>query len=586
MSLAGIYKISYKAMKRYRILFFAFCLIVLYPLFAWAKTGIIITKHNLSVTGPGEIKALIETRVCVFCHTPHNAFPRTPLWNRELGPQNYETYTSTTIVAQPLQPEGPSRLCLSCHDGTVAIGAVLRPAEGIVVTREITPERPSYIGTFLKDDHPVSFSYYDSLVNPEIRPHLPEGLTFYGAGFIHCSTCHDPHDNTYGKFLVIDNRESALCIKCHNKDGWTTSSHKNSVKPLINPFYGLEWTNWVTVSDYGCESCHKPHAAGRPERLLRYFNEEENCLNCHNGVVAEKDIQSQIQLSSAHNVSETQGIHDPTEDPRIIQRHVECADCHNPHASDTTTANPPYVSGRLKKVSGVDKDGNPIYRNVTQGTYAQFEYEICFKCHSDFETLLPYIPRVEDEKNKRIKFSSTNQSYHPVIFTGRNTSVPSLNPSSLDAPEYVRNLRESSQIYCYDCHSDDSEVSKGPHGSQFRPILMRRYETEIQLGQPSHNYALCFRCHNINSILSDQSFTAHRKHIEDIGASCSICHDAHGVSSNTHLINFDTRFVDVTPTPQFIDNGSFSGSCALVCHYDPSNRNITKVHTHENSRYP
>jgi predicted CXXCH cytochrome family protein len=574
------------ALRSKTFILFAFIFIfILYSLFAEAKTGIIVTRHNLSVTGPGEIKAIIETRVCVFCHTPHNAFPRTPLWNRDLGPQNYEIYESSTIVARPKQPDGPSRLCLSCHDGTVAIGAVLRPAEGIAMTREITPERPSYIGTFLKDDHPVSFSYYESLTNPEIRTNLPQDLTFYGAGYIHCSTCHDPHDNTYGKFLVTDNRASALCVKCHNKDGWVTSSHKNSIKVLLNPLPGLEWTNWVTVSDYGCESCHKPHSAGGPERLLRYLNEEDNCLICHNGTVAEKDIQSQIQSFSNHPVSATRGLHDPIEDPRLTtNRHVECVDCHNPHASDNTSAIPPAVSGRLKKVSGVDKDGNPIYRNVASGTSASYEYEICFKCHSDFETLSPYIPRVEAERNKRLKFSSTNLSYHPVISIGKNTNVPSLNPPSLDAPDYVRDLKESSQIYCFDCHSDDNELSKGPHGSQFRPILMRRYETEIQSGQPSQNYALCFRCHNVNSILSDQSFK-HRKHIEDLGTSCSICHDAHGVSNNNHLINFDIRYVDTNPSPQFIDYGTFSGSCALVCHYDPNNRNIVKVHDHNNSRY-
>ncbi len=562
-------------------------ILILYSVIAEAKTGIIATKHNLSTTGPGEIKAIIETRICVFCHTPHNAFPRTPLWNRELEPQNYETYTSTTITALPLQPDGPSRLCLSCHDGTIALGAVLRPAEGIRVTREITPERPSYIGTFLKDDHPVSFSYYESLVNPEINPQLPEGLIFYGPGFIHCSTCHDPHDNTFGKFLVMDNRASALCIKCHDKDGWADSSHKNSIKPLLTSLPGLEWTNWTTVADYACESCHKPHSAGGPERLLRNLNEEENCFACHNGTVAEKNIQAQFQKTSFHSVAETQGVHDPTEDPRITSRHVECADCHNSHAADNTPAQPPFVSGRLKKVSGVDKDGNPIYRDVVVGAAALYEYEICFKCHSDYETLLPYIPRVEDEKNKRLKFSSLNQSYHPVIAPGKNLNVPSLNPASLDAPEYVRNLRESSYIYCADCHSDDNNVSRGPHGSDYKPILKRRYETEIGAsGLPEHNYSLCFTCHNANSILSDQSFSEHRKHIDDLEASCSICHDAHGVSNNTHLINFDTRFVAASPTPQFIDYGSFSGSCALNCHFDPTDRTRIHFHNHENSRYP
>jgi hypothetical protein len=46
---------------------------------AAAKSGIVDTRHNLSTSGPGEIRALTETRICVFCHTPHNAAPATPL---------------------------------------------------------------------------------------------------------------------------------------------------------------------------------------------------------------------------------------------------------------------------------------------------------------------------------------------------------------------------------------------------------------------------------------------------------------------------------------------------------------------------
>ncbi len=194
-----------------------------------AKTGIIKTKHNLSVTGPGELRALTETRVCVFCHTPHNAAPRTPLWNKAIEPRNYVTYQSSTMAARPRQPDGPSRLCLSCHDGTVALGAVLVPKEGIAMTGEITPGSPSYIGTMLSGHHPVSFSYYASLPNPELAPVPPQDLPLYGNGSVQCSTCHDAHDNTYGDFLLIDNRFSALCTKCHIMDGWNVTSHKTSI---------------------------------------------------------------------------------------------------------------------------------------------------------------------------------------------------------------------------------------------------------------------------------------------------------------------------------------------------------------------
>jgi hypothetical protein len=55
---------------------------------AGANTGILNTKHNLSVSGPGPYKATIEDRICVFCHTPHNASPQTPLWNKKIEAVN------------------------------------------------------------------------------------------------------------------------------------------------------------------------------------------------------------------------------------------------------------------------------------------------------------------------------------------------------------------------------------------------------------------------------------------------------------------------------------------------------------------
>ena len=88
------------------------------------------TKHNLSATGPGTLKATTETQVCVFCHTPHGATQGvTPLWNRQLSSQTYTTYTSSSLDANAIQgsldqPGGSSKLCLSCHDGTLAIGNV------------------------------------------------------------------------------------------------------------------------------------------------------------------------------------------------------------------------------------------------------------------------------------------------------------------------------------------------------------------------------------------------------------------------------------------------------------------------------
>ena len=87
--------------------------------------SIVNTVHNLSVSGPGTIRAASESEICIFCHTPHNSSPRPPLWNRPDPGFNYTLYGSSTTQANPGQPAGSSILCLSCHDGTIALGDVL-----------------------------------------------------------------------------------------------------------------------------------------------------------------------------------------------------------------------------------------------------------------------------------------------------------------------------------------------------------------------------------------------------------------------------------------------------------------------------
>lgn len=571
--------------------FFLYALLCLFALFPPAvcvgDVGIINTKHNLSVSGPGEIKALTETRICVFCHTPHNASPQTPLWNKSLEAVTYVPYTSSTMSASPRQPNGPSRLCLSCHDGTLALGATLSPREGLETTGEVVATS-SYLGTVLSNDHPFSFSYFDSIGNSRagLFPDLPEGLVFYANGFIECSTCHDPHEDFYqsadingqltGKFLVMENQFSALCITCHSSvAGWQEGTHRITagLLPLtgVLPVPPKRWPTWRSVAEWGCEGCHASHSAGGQQRLLYYAEEEKNCYACHNGKIAILDIEAQFQKFSAHPVSATSGIHDPIESPALItNRHVECEDCHNPHAANNRTAAPPSVSGRLDKVSGLDL--NRVA--VDPSTY---EYEICFKCHADFAPQISFVPRVVDTTNKRLAFDMVNPSYHPVEGSGRNSDVPSI-PST-----YELMLTADSIIYCTSCHKDDNGVSRGPHGSNYAPILGYQYETGDGIPENFQNYALCYRCHNRTSILNNESFPRHREHIANDNSltprptSCSVCHDSHGVpddgglsGDHTHLINFDIRVVQPTPGniyPFFTDNGlPFSGSCTLVCH--------------------
>ena len=179
---------------------------------AQAPVSIVNSKHNLSVSSPGTVHATTatETEICVFCHTPHGATTDGPLWNHQMSTATYKPYSSPTLKAVVGQPNGSSRLCLSCHDGTIALGSVSSRAGGIAMNTASLP-----LHTDLTADHPVSFVYNSALataasaypaagglVDPGIPGALPPEVVLDNAGQRQCTTCHDPHNNQYGSFLL------------------------------------------------------------------------------------------------------------------------------------------------------------------------------------------------------------------------------------------------------------------------------------------------------------------------------------------------------------------------------------------------
>ncbi|NIA12671.1 MAG: hypothetical protein GWP08_01230 [Nitrospiraceae bacterium] len=534
-----------------------------------AFADISATKHNLSVTGPGTVKISSASEICIFCHTPHNTQPSTPLWNRSLSTLVYTPYASSTMQASPGQPTHASKLCLSCHDGTIGIGHVSRQGDNAPFGPTLTG-RPN-LTTDLSDDHPISFLYNNALATEDRELVSPATLTnkvcLDAYGQMQCTTCHEAHGSSNPNFLVVDNQYSALCITCHRKQGWSGAAHATS-QAAWNGGGADPWpyADGATVAINGCENCHTSHAAGLPERLLVYPEEQDNCLSCHNGNVAGKNIDSEIRKTYAHAVASFSGIHDPAETTGTMPRHVECSDCHNPHAATNANANAPLVSGALERVEGVSLGG-------ADTTTARYQYEVCFRCHADGANVpAPAIRRQIHQPNLRLKFQMDNPSAHPVAGPGQNPDVPSL----------IYPWTENSQIYCTDCHASDSGPNAGgagaagPHGSVWPFLLEREYRTADYTAESYQSYALCYKCHDRASILSDASFKRHRRHIVDLDTPCSVCHDPHGISAtqgnaqnNTHLINFDTTIVSGdmhTGTPRFEDLGTNRGRCFLSCH--------------------
>jgi predicted CXXCH cytochrome family protein len=540
-------------MSRGWITAYAACCVVLWAVSvpAWATIG--GTAHDLSASAGGGS--------CDFCHTPHGALAGTPLWNHKLSSATYKIYQSSSLKAKVGQPTGASKLCLSCHDGTVAVAETLTGGSGGAY---IAPGSAN-LGTDLSDDHPISFVYSSGLSaqDQQIRSpfDLPTQLKLDSTGELQCTTCHNAHDNQYGNFLVMSNERSQMCVSCHDMLGWTASSHASSsvaVAEATDPY--LQSGRFSTVADAGCLACHRPHGAGGHERLLHFAQSEDNCLNCHNGVVTNTNIGADLLKFSRHNVSRYHNLHDPQESPTTMPMHVVCADCHNPHALRAGSAPTPMLPGALQGVSGVTLAGGTTIQ-------AQFEYEICFKCHADNpERPTSSITRQITQTNTRLEFDPSGPSFHPVAAFGMNPNVPSLVPP----------MTVATQIRCTDCHnSDNSAEGRGPHGSIYPYLLAARYETSDFTTENSSSYELCYRCHSRNSILGNESFPKHQRHLEE-GAPCGACHDPHGISAsqgsvlnNRHLINFDVAIVQPDPVTgrlAFEDLGTLHGRCYLSCH--------------------
>lgn len=201
--------------------------------------GVSLTKHNLSSGSSNDIKSSDNPEICIFCHTPHDAIKNDniPLWNHTLSSTTaYGVYASPTFDATDAADVGVSdpanavvtNLCLSCHDGTVAINSLnnasnINPTTTMIGldTDGTLPAISSNLGVELTNDHPVNFTYDANLVTADGGLNDPATLST-GArlfnGKVQCASCHDPHtSDTEGAFLRASMTGSALCLECHNK---------------------------------------------------------------------------------------------------------------------------------------------------------------------------------------------------------------------------------------------------------------------------------------------------------------------------------------------------------------------------------
>jgi predicted CXXCH cytochrome family protein len=586
-----------------------------------APTTDVLGVHDLG-SGTSPVRGA-NSNACIYCHVPHGGLSTAPLWNQTLSTKQYTLNQGTTGTAPtPTSVGRASTLCLSCHDGTVAIGQTVG-----LGTLKMTGTLVG-MGTNLESSHPFSIQPEikdaASLVSTLVSSHTTKDPTVRLIdNNIECSTCHDVHnqynDRRNTKFLVRDNTSSKLCFACHDLGArtvnsrensltaWPTSAHSTSTLQLA-PKAGFP--PYANIGEVGCSVCHATHGAvgsalmrKNPNRPLNIDDTSQACVTCHDGsdnlaqpllnVFADMNGPGQV----AHPFGDSSNLHS-LDEPVVLDRnrHATCADCHTPHAAQPTTAFTATANLRPSQigVTGVSSTGTPTRP-------ATYQYENCLRCHgtSDGKQSLPaygYMPARAmfsgDTLNVSLEFSQAALSSHPVMRDATNLSRPSLRQNMWNVNFSVQGRPMSNRLLCTDCHNSDNNREfggtgpNGPHGSKNDHILERQYTMSkiapggkpgSQIGNlnekpildpvPGSPYALCAKCHDLQYINSGASWPEHNRHIQN-GFSCSVCHSAHGVPAGTPgsaraLISFDMNVVGTNNNQPVSYNGT---SCTLTCH--------------------
>jgi predicted CXXCH cytochrome family protein len=146
--------------------------------------------------------------------------PDSPTWNHEVSVASYTLYSSRTMDVPVGQPGDVSMLCLSCHDGTVAVDSFGGSTGETLIGSE------SHIDTDLRDDHPVGIDWEHQTQDAPLNCsecHIPPSMYYVGPPFfdgrVECATCHDPHNRGAPEpgLLRRTGAGSALCFWCHGK---------------------------------------------------------------------------------------------------------------------------------------------------------------------------------------------------------------------------------------------------------------------------------------------------------------------------------------------------------------------------------
>jgi hypothetical protein len=283
---------------------------------------------------------LARQTTCLMCHVDHNIF--SPTHNPTYGERAKNLRTDYTVTPSPndtstftnydFLASGTGGVCVSCHSVSRDKNTTYRKDDGSTKTPVIT------VDTYTASSHNYVANAQSTFTSDPSPP-------FY-----------------------------ANCVKCHNDT--TSKSYQNSSFKFATHYSDYRHI----LTDNGTASGGSGSPTASPTETTYNSLEENFCYLCHSGGAAGNDIYGQSMSASAksiENVFNSTGSTHPVENSTFAgrhkadeyysatqgwlpatNRHVECEDCHNPHAAQSGSHSSDVYSGSGIdgiEVGGVDK---------------------------------------------------------------------------------------------------------------------------------------------------------------------------------------------------------------------------------------
>jgi len=369
-----------------------------------------------------------------------------------------------------------------------------------------------------------------------------------------CQTCHKVHGAKGDKITIVDNKNSKLCLICHEKQKSLIGTQHDMSMVLPE----LKNIKQQRVSQSGpCGACHTPHYAANKRLWARQLGSgdlaTQMCLSCH-GKKSGYDTKHIGNISHPVNNEPITDTSIPDALPlytagltKSPKGRIQCFTCHDVHRWSPNSS----TDQGGKDIEG---DGSNSFLRISNNVSS----DLCINCHKNKKQLITsdhnLIVTAPGEKN--IQGLMANQSGPcGACHVPHNASGGHL---------WAKTIPENKDIVsqlCTGCHNKNGAAKAKLIGSNYHPVNIpfkilnsKGFTKEISTLLPFYNSS--------GNRIPDG---------KDGKMVCMTCHDPHtwDPSQTGPILNYTFKNIKGDATNSFLRRANFpSSNLCRVCHAD------------------